>query len=348
VTDDDALKLTIYLGERDRVEGGWVADALTDLYARHELRTSLLLRGMEGFGARHGWRTDRLLTLSEDLPLVSIAVDAGPRIEAALAEVEALPFGGLITLERARLLAGSLDGAPPPPDGDELKLTVYVGRHERAAGRPATEAVVDLLHRQGVAGATVLLGVDGTAYGVRQRARFFGRNAAVPAMVVAVGERERLAGALPELGAMLAQPLATVERVRVCKRDGRRLAEPHQLADSDPSGLPVWQKLMVYASEQSRHDGHPLHQALVRGLRAVGASGATTLRGVWGYHGDHRPHGDSFWQLRRRVPVVTVIVDTPERIRRWFAIVDELTAQTGLVTSELVPSLRVRGTPPIR
>jgi PII-like signaling protein len=61
------------------------------------------------------------------------------------------------------------------------------------------------------------------------------------------------------------------------------------------------------------------------------------VRGVWGYHGDHRPHGDTFWQLQRRVPVVVVIVDTPANIRRWFEIVDELTGETGLVTSELVP-----------
>jgi PII-like signaling protein len=61
---------------------------------------------------------------------------------------------------------------------------------------------------------------------------------------------------------------------------------------------------------------------------------------VWGYHGDHRPHGDSFWQLRRRVPILTVIVDTPERIRRWFGVVDELTDETGLVTSEMVPAFR--------
>jgi len=41
--------------------------------------------------------------------------------------------------------------------------------------------------------------------------------------------------------------------------------------------------------------------------------------------------------------VVTVIVDTPERIRRWFGIVDELTSETGLVTSEQVPALRATG-----
>ena len=103
---------------------------------------------------------------------------------------------------------------------------------------------------------------------------------------------------------------------------------------------------MVYCGEQSRsgptHPG-PLYVDLVRALRAAGAAGATSLRGIWGYHGDHAPHGDSFRQLRRRVPVVTVIVDTPERIGRWFAIVDELTGETGLVTSEQVPALRAAG-----
>ena len=47
--------------------------------------------------------------------------------------------------------------------------------------------------------------------------------------------------------------------------------------------------------------------------------------------------------LRRRVPVVTLIVDTPARIDRWFAIVDALTDETGLVTSEQVPALRAAG-----
>jgi hypothetical protein len=34
-----------------------------------------------------------------------------------------------------------------------------------------------------------------------------------------------------------------------------------------------------------------------------------------------------------------VLLDTPANMRRWFAIVDEMTAETGLVTSEVVPAL---------
>jgi PII-like signaling protein len=313
----DSLKLTTYFGERDRAGDRFLADALMDCYARHGFQTSLILRGIEGFGAKHQLHTDRLLTLSEDLPVVSVAVDERRRIEAAVPEVVALSGDGLITLERARMDATELP--------ETTKLTVYLGRGA------SHRAVVDLLHGHRIAGATVLLGVDGTAYGVRHRARFVGANARVPLMVISVGEGERIARVLPGLG----ETLFTVERVQVCKRDGRLLTEPETRADG-------WQKLMVYCSEQSRHHGAPLYHELVRRLRQAGASGATSLRGIWGYHGDHRPHGDTFWQLRRRVPVVTVVVDTPSNIRRWFEIVDELTAETGLVTSEFVPVFRQR------
>ena len=154
-----------------------------------------------------------------------------------------------------------------------LGTEVYLGRHERADGQPAFLAVVDLLHRHGVDGATVLLGVDGTAHGVRQRARFFGRNTGVPLMIISVGAGETIAGALPELGRLLEQPLVTLERIRICKRDGRRLADPHPIPTDDLRGLGIWHKLMVYG----------------------------------------------------------------------YQIVDELTDQTGLVTSEVVPAFRATG-----
>jgi PII-like signaling protein len=342
--NDDCLKLTAYFGERDRARNGYLADAFTEIYARHELQTSLVMRGVEGFGVKHHLRTDRLLTLSEDLPIVSVGVDTRARIEAALADVRELQFDGLVTLERARMLTGQIERVQLPPElGDATKLTVYVGRQERIGGLPAYQAIVALLHERGIAGATVLLGVDGTAHGVRQRARFIGRNAQVPMMVIAVGTGERVAEVLPALGQILSEPLITLERVRLCKRDGHRFGAPPELPDEDRGGYGIWQKLMVYAGEQSRHRGTPLRHQVMRRLREAGAAGATSLRGVWGYHGEHQPHGDSFWQLTRRVPIVTVIVDAPARIRDWFAIVDELTDESGVVTSETVPAFRATG-----
>ena len=86
----ERLELTVYFGERARADGGFLADAIAAIFARHELHLSVVLRGMAGFGAAQRLRTDRLLSLSEDLPVVTVAVDARDRIEAALRDIEAL------------------------------------------------------------------------------------------------------------------------------------------------------------------------------------------------------------------------------------------------------------------
>lgn len=337
----ECLKLTTYLGERDRIGGALLADALMDVYERRGIQTSLLLRGTEGFGLSHRLQTQRLLTLSEDLPLISVAVDEHERIQATVDEVVSISGSGLVTLERARMLSNERAATGLPDDPDDVnKLTIYCGRRDRIQGRPGHVAIVEMLHREGMAGATVLLGVDGTLGGSRQRARFFGRNAAVPLMIISVGDGSQIARILPWLRAAVAEPRITLERVRLCKRDGRWLAPPQSLPDTDRGGRRVWQKVTIYASERATHEGNPLYVSLTRRLREQGAAGATSLRGMWGYHGDHRPHGDAFWSARRRDPVVTVVVDTPERVRRWYAVVDELTQEVGLVTSETVPAFR--------
>ena len=345
----DAVKLTSYFGERQRAGRQFAADALLDLYGRHQVAASVLLRGAEGFGASRHRRTDTSLTLSEDLPLTAVAVDSRARIEPLVAETARLCGSGLVTLESARLLSGDI--WPVTLDEqvhEETKLTIYLGRQERVYRVPAFMAVCDLLHRRGIAGATALLGVDGTAHGQRERASFFSRNTATPMMIIAVGAGALIARVLPELGALLTRPLLTLERVRICKRDGQLLGPPP--APPRPGetavggdGMPSWQKLMVYTSEAALQDGQPIHRAVMRQLLAAGINGATTQRGVWGFQGDHAPHGDRLLQLGRHVPAVTVVIDSADRIATAFAIVDQLTAEQGLVTSETVPGLRPGG-----
>jgi PII-like signaling protein len=343
--NEDCLKLTAYFAERDRANGRFLGEALLSICERHDLATSVLLRGAEGFGRHQVLQTDRLLSLSEDLPMVLAAVDSRARIEAALPEVGAVAEHGLLTLERARLLTGAVGPVTLPEELHEAsKLTVYCGRHERVGGTPAFVAIVDLLRRHGLLSATVLLGVDGTAHGVRERARFFAANARVPLMIIAIGPGAQLGPVLPEIAALLERPLLTLERVRICKVDGRRLVAPHDIPGTDDAGLKTWVKLMVHADHDTRHAGRPLYVEIVQRLRAAKAGGATVLHGIWGYHGARPPGGDRLLSLRRHVPATTVVVDTPERIGAWFEIIDELTDQGGVVTSELVPAFRARGT----
>lgn len=339
VAPETGLKLTTYFSERDRIGGELLADRLLRLYGDRGVRDSVLLRGAAGFGLRHHLRTDRLLTLSEDLPAVATAVDSADRIGALLDDAMALKRRGLVTLERLRILGADGPAEPPAELREAAKLTIQLGRGERVGGRPAFAAACELLHRRGIAGATALLGVDGTHRGRRERGRLLARNAAVPMFVVAVGPGERIWAVLPELAGMLRDPLLTVERVRVCKRDGELLRQPHELPASDAAGNGLWQRLTLYTSEAARSDGRPTHVELIRRLRRAGATGATTVRGIWGFHGDDAPHGDRLLGLRRSVPTVTAIVERPPRLAELFPIVDELTAERGLVTTEMVPAM---------
>jgi PII-like signaling protein len=178
---------------------------------------------------------------------------------------------------------------------------------------------VDRLASLGVAGATVLLGVDGTRWGARQRARFLARNAQVPMMVIAVGDGDRIADAAGAVTALLAEPLVTLERVAIgAPAEGAR----------DGS----WLKLMAYSSDRDRH------RALVAELRRAGAPGATTVRGTWGYHAAAAPHGDHLAQWHRRVPLVTTVLDRPgPAAARSFAVVRRVMGDDALVTCEIVP-----------
>ncbi|HEX4557611.1 MAG TPA: DUF190 domain-containing protein [Mycobacterium sp.] len=333
---DEYLKLTTYFAERLRSGDRFVADALLDHYGESAIATSVVLRGIASFGPHHELRSDQSLSMSEDSPIVIAAVDRADKIAPLADRAVEMTTRGLVTLERARLLVGSDALAPP----DTVKLSVYVGRQERVSGQPAHQAVCDALHRNGFAGASVFLGVDGTKNGQRRRARFFSRNVDIPIMIIAIGTGAQATVAIPELEAMLRQPLLTLERVQLCKRDGRLLARPAALPAADDHGRALWQKLMVYTSEATLHDGVPIHRAIVRRLfDSDAASGATVLRGIWGYHGDHKPHGDKMIQLTRQMPVTTIVVDSPGRIGASFDVIDDLTDRHGLVTSELVPAL---------
>ncbi|MGE2712777.1 DUF190 domain-containing protein [Mycolicibacterium litorale] len=321
-------KVTAYFGERQRSGDPLTADALLDLYGATSVATSIVIRGIAGFGPRHELRSDVTLTGSEDPPIAVAAVDTAAKMRELATQIVDLVPRGLVTLESLQPADG------PLPAGPSAKLTVYVQRGHRISGVLAYVAVCDLLRRHGCYAATAYLGVDGTAHGRRQRAAFFGRNVQVPAMVLATGPRGSVVSAIAELRGLPGLQMLTVEAVTVCKLGGGLLALPADLTGEDGPR----RKLTVQTCASELHDGVPIHRALIAGLRAVQlTAGVTVLRGVWGFQDGSAALADSVFRVGRRVPVTTIVVDTPERIAAAFPVVDELTARHGVVTVERVP-----------
>ncbi len=105
---------------------------------------------------------------------------------------------------------------------------------------------------------------------------------------------------------------------------------------------PVWIALRVYTRQSARADGGAIYTVLTRRLREAGAAGITTVRGEWGFSSDERPFGDRFGTIASHVPTYTVLVDRPGRIAELWPIVDEITAEHGVVTAAFVPAYRER------
>jgi PII-like signaling protein len=88
-----------------------------------------------------------------------------------------------------------------------------------------------------------------------------------------------------------------------------------------------------------------VHRAIVRRLRSAGVSGATSVRGIWGFHGNHAPHGGHSPRHRHHVPVITAVVDTRERIAAAFDLIDTFGPGLSLVSAEAVLSAELAGVP---
>ena len=100
----EAVLLRIFIGESDHWHGRPLHLALVEKAREDGLAGATVLRGMEGFGAKSVIHTTRLLELSGDLPIVVEIVDSEAKIDAFLQNVHEMVEGGLVTLERVRIV----------------------------------------------------------------------------------------------------------------------------------------------------------------------------------------------------------------------------------------------------
>jgi PII-like signaling protein len=100
-----SLLLRMYLGESDQWHGKPLYQAIVERLRERGLAGVTVLRGIEGYGARQHVHTSRILSLSEDLPILIEAVDGEQEIRQVLPEMDEMIDDGLITLERVEVVA---------------------------------------------------------------------------------------------------------------------------------------------------------------------------------------------------------------------------------------------------
>jgi PII-like signaling protein len=96
--------MRIYVGERDKFHGKPLYEAIVMMLRNRHYAGVTVLRAIMGFGASSHLRSDRIEVLSTDLPIVIECVETADRIQAVLPELDTMIGGGLITLERAKVI----------------------------------------------------------------------------------------------------------------------------------------------------------------------------------------------------------------------------------------------------
>src|SRR5256714_15627906 len=114
----DSLLLRIFIGESDRFEHQPLYEAIVLKAREMHLAGATVLRGPMGFGKSSRMHTAKILRLSMDLPMVIEIVDSEEKINAFLPVLDQMMGGGLLTLEKVKVIeyrAGP--DAPAPSKG---------------------------------------------------------------------------------------------------------------------------------------------------------------------------------------------------------------------------------------
>ncbi len=103
-------------------------------------------------------------------------------------------------------------------EGEHTLLRAYVGEDNTYKGQPLYRAVVEMLRKEGIAGATVLRGICGFgATSVLHTSNLLRLSQDLPLVIEVVDNRENIDRILPLLDEMIGEGLVTMERVGVVR-----------------------------------------------------------------------------------------------------------------------------------
>ena len=112
-------------------------------------------------------------------------------------------------------------------EGQALLARIYIGESDRHEGHPLYVSIVRLLRERGLAGATVLRGIEGFGRNARlHTTRLLRLSEDLPILIEVVDEEAKIRAVLPELDGLVREGLITLERVEVIAYRSSRTEDP--------------------------------------------------------------------------------------------------------------------------
>jgi len=222
-----AKKVTIYVGQDHQYHGESVYAAILEFLFYHKVSGASVTRGIAGFGADHQLHTDRVLALTENLPMKIEFIETPEKVEQLLPKLHEMAGTGLIEVQDTMVVkpsgtaqqSASQEGTPPlKREGKAKLMRIFIGENDKWNGKPLYRALVESMRTNDIAGVTVYQGILG--YGANRRIH---KDTALnlshdrPVMMTVVDTEERLRAFLPVLDGMVQQGLVVFSDVDVIK-----------------------------------------------------------------------------------------------------------------------------------
>lgn len=102
--------------------------------------------------------------------------------------------------------------------GENVLMRIFIAEGDRFEHRPLYEALVEMMRKEGFAGATVLRGICGFgAHSVFHSQKLLDLSADLPMIVEAVDSEEKINAVMPRIDAMMSGGMITLEKVKVMR-----------------------------------------------------------------------------------------------------------------------------------
>ncbi len=102
--------------------------------------------------------------------------------------------------------------------GENVLMRIFIAEGDRYEHRPLYEALVEMLRKEGFAGATVLRGVSGFgAHSVYHSQKLLDLSADLPMIIETVDSQEKINAVMPRIDEMMSGGMITMEKVRVIR-----------------------------------------------------------------------------------------------------------------------------------
>lgn len=219
--------------------------------------------------------------------------------------------------------------------GPAKKVCIYVGEDQQYHGHSVYAAILDFLFYRGVSGATITRGIAGFGADHHMHTtRLVELAENLPIKIEFIETAEKVDELLPKLSDMVGTGLIEIHDTTVIKPAEINTKSQTQASPSlRREGKAKMMRILV--GENDKWHGKPLYEAIVQSLRANEIAGVTVYKGILGYGANRRIHKESPLNLSHDAPVLISVIDTEEKLRAYFPVLDQMVQQGLVVLSDV-------------